>query len=386
MFLVLFVLVYSEGPKIITVFEQSYFEHLSVDISLYQSVETNNDLINVKSYARPSLSYVQTFMTHTGEFSVRPDYSFFWQSSEVTIYDKKLALPQIITYSEPRQGIGINDAYLKVLEENTSVNKDDINLKLKINTSFTVNEVVIAVNLSESLNVDFIFNEPNYFQTPKLYLPQGVVDKTLGSLMISPGVTLNNFLLNINASNELLSQKLRCHFQSNEQLQSFIKISEDVKGVDHGIEISGDHISKAASFKALYEYLNILIIMLFVFVVIASLVIYFVVAYTSLMSILPQAALLKLLGAKKSDIFFIFLYLSTFNFILGLGGVILIPRVLPLISGLIHQILVLNLSFTLNYNLVSLIVTGNYLLLFATITIIFLVNMRRPLLYLLIDG
>lgn len=386
MFLVLFVLVYSEGATIISVFEQSYFEHLSVDISLYQSVETNNELINVKSYARPSLSYVQTFMTHTGEFNVRPDYSFFWQNSEVTIYDKKITTPQIITYSEPRQGIGINGAYLKVLAENTSVNKDEIVLKLNINTSFTINEKVIEVNLSETLEVDFIFNEPNYFQTPKLYLPQGVIDKTLGSLMLSPGLTLNNFLLNINASNELLSQKLRCHFKDNNQLQRFIKISEDVKGVDHGIEISGDHVSKVESFKALYEYLNILIIMLLVFVVIASLVIYFVVAYTSLISILPQAALLKLLGARKSEIYFIFLSLTTFNFILGLGGVILIPRILPLISGLIYQILLLNLTFSLNYKLVSLIVTGNYLLLFLTITIIFVVNMRRPLLYLLIDA
>ena len=126
--------------------------------------------------------------------------------------------------------------------------------------------------------------------------------------------------------------------------------------------------------------------MLLVFVVIASLVIYFVVAYTSLMSILPQAALLKLLGAKKGEIYFIFLSIITFNFLLGLGGVMLIPRILPLISALIHKILVLNLTFGLNFKLILTIVSGNYILLLLTITIIFLVNMRRPLLYLLLDA
>lgn len=386
LFLVLFVLVYSEGPKIVRVFEESYFEHLSVDISLYQSVETNNDLINVKSYARPSLSYVQTYTAHTGQFSIRPDYSFFWQNSEVSIFNKTAETPQIITYSEPRQGVGINGAYLKVLQESSSVKPDDLTLKLRIDASFTVNEEVIEVFVSQDLDVNFVFNEPNYFSTPKLYLPQGVVDKILGSFMISPGLTLNNFLLNVNASNELLSQKLRCHFKDKEQLETFIRISEDTKGTDSGLEISGDHIGKVESFKALYEYLNILIIMLLVFVVIASVVIYFVVAYTSLMSILPQAALLKLLGAKKGEIYLIFLSIITFNFLLGLGGVILIKSVLPLISGLIYQILVLNLTFTLNFNLIFSIVSANYILLFLTVTVIFLVNMRRPLLYLLIDA
>lgn len=386
LFLVLFVLVYSEGSKIITVFSESYFEHLSVDVSLYQSVETNNELINVKSYERPSLSYLQAYSTHTGQFNIRPDYSYFWQNSEVSLFGKTVDTPQIITYLEPRQGIGINGAYLKILKENSSVDEDDINIKLVINASFIVNEKVIEVNLSENLHVNFIFDEPNYFSTPKLYLPQGVVDQSLGSLMISPGLTLNNFLLNVNASNELLSQKLRCHFKSSDQLSAFIKISEDVKGDDQGLEISGDHISKVESFKALYEYLNILIIMLLVFVVIASLVIYFVVAYTSLISILPQAALLKVLGAKKIEIYFIFLAITIFNFLLGIGGVILIPDILQLISRLIHYILNLNLIFTLNYNLVILIIGANFLLLLITITIIFLVNMRRPLLYLLIDA
>lgn len=386
LFLVLFVLVFTEGPMIVTVFSESYFEHLSVDISLYQSVETNNDLINVKSYARPSLSYIQTYMAHTGQFSIRPDYSYFWQNSEVSIFGEVLDLPQIITYAEPRQGIGINEAYLKVLADNTNVNKDDITLKLDINSSFTVNEKVLEVKVSEELDVNFIYSEPNYFSTPKLYLPQGVVDKILGSVMINPGLTLNNFLLNVNASNELLSQKLRCHFKDRDQLEKFTKITEDIKGENHGLEISGDHIGKVESFKALYEYLNILIIMLLVFVVIASLVIYFVVAYTSLMSILPQAALLKLLGAKKGEIYFIFLSIITFNFLLGLGGVMLIPRILPLISALIHKILVLNLTFGLNFKLILTIVSGNYILLLLTITIIFLVNMRRPLLYLLLDA
>ena len=162
-------------------------------------------------------------------------------------------------------------------------------------------------------------------------------------------------------------------------------IVKQVSNDERGIEVSGDHINKIDSFNALYDYLSILMKLFLVFVIIGSIVIYVVIAHTALLTILRQMALFAVLGASKRHLYEIYLFLIIINFLLSAVSFLLLPSLLPVISFILHKLLGVYVVLKLNYTMLVVMLSANLLLLIILITIIFLINMRRPLLYLLID-
>jgi len=121
------------------------------------------------------------------------------------------------------------------------------------------------------------------------------------------------------------------------------------------------------------------------FVIIGSVVIYVVIAHTALLTILRQMALFAVLGASKKQIYEIYLFLIIINFLLSSVSFLLLPSLLPVVSFILHKLMGVYVVLELNYTMLVLMLSADLLTLLILITIIFLINMRRPLLYLLID-
>lgn len=381
-----FLFFFSSSQTIMPVLNESYFETLSVNISRFNSVATNNELIKVRTYERPSLSFMNSVMTRTGRFDIRPDYSMFLSELTVSLYAKEVATPLVVTYMHNNQGIGINEAFYSLLSKEVTLSEEQLSLRLVLRKKFMIENLERILEHEDDVLINFIYEEPSYFSTPKLYIPESYLDATIGSYLVSEGLTLTNYLLNINTDNELANLSLRCHFNSLAQYNLFKDIVADISSDDYGYEITGDHLQKIASFAALYAYLEILIKILFIFVIVALIVILFVIAHTSLLSNMRQMALLNVLGAKRSDLYTFFFMLLSFNFILGLYSLLLLPPLLPLFSKLLFHLLRIDIALAINIHYLIMAMCLNYLFLIFVLTTIFMLNMRRPPLYLLIDA
>ncbi len=381
-----FVLFAATSNNVLSAINEQYFEHLSVDVSRYSTAATNNELINVKNYERPSLSYMHALMEETDRFTIRPDYTMFFKETKLLLFDKVLPNPLFITYGHTNEGVGINRTFYNEIKKEVALFEDNFTLTFVLDMTVLVNNEVKTIQYEERITPLFIYDEPTYFSTSKLYLPQAFIDRTIGSIFINDGQTLNNYLLNINNDHELANLRLRCHFNNKAQLALFTKIVADSSDNDNGVEISADHLQKVASFHALYDYLYILGVILFIFIIVGSVVIYIVIAHTALLANLKQMALLSVLGAKRSDLYVLYVSLLTFNFVLGLSGVLIVKPFLKGLQNMLLHFLHLRLQIDITLQPFLLIIFGNYLFLISIITIIFLFNMRRPLLYLLIDA
>lgn len=383
--LMLFLLFFSSNEALLTTLSSSYLEHLSVDVSLYESQPTNNSLINVKTYKRPTIDYLNSIMRVTDNFKIRPDYSPLLADKTLFIFDKEIPNILITILGENSEEVGINRALYKELLKAASFSNEEIIIRFSLATTLFIDEEETKINYEHDFRITYIYDEPTYFSSPKLYIPQNMIDATLGSIFIKSGVTLNNYLLNLNAEHELTNYRYKCHFKSVAQKEKFMSIVHDVSTKEQGIEVSGDYISKVESFTALYSYLSILIKLFLAFVIIGSVVIYVVIAHTSLLAILRQMALFAILGAKSKDLYYIYLFLISINFLLSIVSFVLLPYFLPLLSRLLYKLLGVCVALTLNYKLLIFMISVNFITLLVILTVIFLINMRKPLLYLLID-
>ncbi len=381
-----FVLFATTSANILSAINDQYFESLSVDVSRYTTAATNNELINVRNYERPPLSYMHALMEETGRFTIRPDYTMFFNETKLLLFDKVLANPLFITYSHPNRGIGINRTFYNEIKKEVALTEERFTMNFVLDMTFLVNNEVTTIQYEELITPLFIYDEPTYFSAAKLYIPQAFIDRTIGSIFINEGQTVNNYLLNINNDHELANLRWRCHFQDKAQLALFTKITSDSSDTHNGLELSADYLQKVASFHALYDYLYILGVILFIFVIVGSAVIYTVIAHTALLANLKQMALLSVLGAKRSDLYVLYVLLITFNFVLGLSGLLIIQPFLITLQNMFRYFLHLRLAINITIQPFIVIILGNYLFLLSIIMIIFLVNMRRPLLYLLIDA
>ncbi len=383
--LMLFLLFFSSSETLVTTLSESYLEHLSVDISMYEALPTNNALINVKSYKRPTIDYLHSIMKVTDVFTIRPDYSPLLQQKQLSILGKDIPNVLITPLGKSTNEIGINRAFYHELQKLVTVKDENILLNFYLKTALFIEEEEIIIDYHTHFRVTYIYDEPSYFSIPKLYISQNIIDATIGNIFVKTGVTLNNYLLNLNDEHELTNYRYKCHFKNEEQKVKFMHIVDVVSNSERGIEVSGDYINKINSFTALYAYLSILMKLFLGFVIIGSVVIYVVVAHTSLLSILRQMALFAVLGANKMKLYEIYLFLIFINFILSLISFALLPSLTPVLGVMLYKVLGIYVTLNINYQLLYLMISGNFLLLLILITIIFLINMRRPLLYLLID-
>lgn len=382
----LFLIFNESSAAILPRLNESYFEELSVDLSKYGSAPTNNELINVKTYERPSLVFINSLMERTGPFMIRPDYTFLFQKSKLHLFAKELSNPLFVTHMVQGYGIGINRAYYEFLRKEVALHSENFKVALTINTKLMIESKEVEFSFSDELEISFIYDEPTVFTSPKLYLPETYLDTSLGRTFLFEDVSLTNYLLNLNPTDELANRKFRCHLRDRLQLEKLKKIINELSSTEDGYEISADYLAKVASFTALYEYLKILMTLLLWFVIIATLIISVVIAHTSLMASLRQMALLVMIGAKKSDLYVLYFLLLSFNFLLGLVSLTLLPSIIPFLNTLLFSFL--HFEITLTISIYSLISTFSFLYLFLLliISLIFVFNLRRPLLYLLIDA
>lgn len=381
-----FIVFLQSESLIIPSLSTSYFEHLSVDIQAYERISSNNDLIAIKKYKRPDIDYLHNLMEHSGRFKIRPDYKEILAGSSLKLYYKELPNPLFVVVDHIKSGFGINNTYLELLKNEIAIEETDFLLSLNLSFNIKYEEEDISFVIKDDLPIDFIFKEPKYFATPKLYVPQEYIDKTIGALAVKEGLTLNNYLLNLKDDNSLTNYKFCVHFISISQKESVSLLLKSGNTQDQGVELTSDAINKVNSFKALYDYVNILVMVFFIFIIIASFIMHIIVAHTSLLALQKQLALLQIIGGSKSDLLVLFLALSFFNFMLGLLSFFILPIIMPLVSYVLY--LYLNVTITIFINvktIISLIVVTLFILMTLIIGL-FLFNTRRPLLYLLIDA
>lgn len=383
--LMLFLVFFSSSETLAQTLAEGYLEYLSVDVALYESQPTNNPLINVKSYRRPSIDYLNSIMKVTESFVIRPDYSPLLYEKEIMVLGKEIPNVLITIIGENTNEIGINRAFYNELNKLVSIKDDEMLLHFYIKTTIFIDDEEVLIDYYNQFPITYIYDEPTYFSVPKLYISQNTIDATLGNIFLKPGLTLNNYLLNLNPEHELSNYRFKCHFKNAAQKDKFMHIVNEVSNNESGIEVSGDHINKIESFNALYDYLSILMKLFLAFVIIGSVVIYVVIAHTALLTILRQMALFAVLGASKKQIYEIYLFLIIINFLLSSVSFLLLPSLLPVVSFILHKLMGVYVVLELNYTMLVLMLSADLLTLLILITIIFLINMRRPLLYLLID-
>lgn len=384
--LVIFLLFFASKDEIVYKLEKSYLEHLSLDVSNYSSVSTNNSLINVKTYKRPDLEFLSSIMENTGQFKIRPDYSLLFQSATFSAFEKELEPPQVIIHNIQTYNVGINQKYADEIFKAINVSSDQLFLKVEINYSLKIFEEEISITFVDEMKVDYVYHEPTYLSSSKIYISQEYIDAKLGNYIVQEGVNLNNMLLNLASDHPMTNYRFKLHMNDVFQKQHLLKIINDISDQKDGFEVSSDQIYKVESFRALYSYLEILINVFLVFVIVGSIVIYVVIAHTSLLSTLKQMALLSIIGATKEDLYFLYLILILINFICALGSIFIFPTMLPSLNRLLYFIMHIEINLQINFGTVLVVIISNYLLLITLVTIIYIVNIRRPLLYLLLDA
>lgn len=377
--------IFIESEKVvIPTLSASYLEHLSVDVSLYESISTNNDLINVKRYKRPSISYLESFSSQS-EFIIRPDFSKVFRYTKVSIHDKELPLPEFVVINNIPHDIGINESFLEVIKESVSV--DEKSLLLDFNLLLPqMKEDSLNIEYNTTLKIDFIYQEPAYFSVPKIYISQDFVDQNIGSLEIYEELMLSNYLFNLHSEHEMTNYRFRLHFNNYEERMKFIKIVEDINTNQNGVELTSDEIIKVKSFSSIYDYLNILVTVFLGFIIIGGLVMNGIISYTALMSLQKQMALLNILGATKVDLLFLFILINLCNFIMGLMSFLLLPYLLPVVSTVFYKFLHIRVAISMNLLTISTIIFLNIIVFMILLILLFLINNRRPLLYLLLDA
>lgn len=377
--------IFIESEKVvIPTLSASYLEHLSVDVSLYESISTNNDLINVKRYKRPSISYLESFSSQS-EFIIRPDFSKVFRYTKVSIHDKELPLPEFVVINNIPHDIGINESFLEVIKESVSV--DEKSLLLDFNLLLPqMKEDSLNIEYNTTLKIDFIYQEPAYFSVPKIYISQDFVDQNIGSLEIYEELMLSNYLFNLHSEHEMSNYRFRLHFNNYEERMKFIKIVEDINTNQNGVELTSDEIIKVKSFSSIYDYLNILVTVFLGFIIIGGLVMNGIISYTALMSLQKQMALLNILGATKVDLLFLFILINLCNFIMGLMSFLLLPYLLPVVSTVFYKFLHIRVAISMNLLTISTIIFLNIIVFMILLILLFLINNRRPLLYLLLDA
>lgn len=381
-----FIVFLQSESLIIPSLSTSYFEHLSVDVQSYERISSNNELIAIKKYKRPDINYLHNLMEHSGRFKIRPDYKEILSLSTLKLYEKELPRPLFIVVDNIKSGFGINNTYLDLIKNDITIEDNEFLLSLNLTFNITYEEEDITFVIEDELPIDFIFKEPKYFASPKIFIPQEYIDKTIGALPVKEGLSINNYLLNLSEDHALTNYKYRLHFDSVTQKEHVSSLLNAGNTKEQGVELSSDANNKVNSFKALYDYLNILVMVFFIFIIIASLIMHIIVAHTSLLALQKQLALLQIIGGSKSDLLLLFLALNLFNFMIGLLSLFILPLMMPVVSYFLYIYLNVAITIYINVKTIILLILINLVILITLIISLFLFNTRRPLLYLLIDA
>lgn len=380
-----FVLFLDADQAIIPRLSTTYLEHLSVGISSFETLSTNNELMNVRMHRRPPLALLSSMMTHIGSFEIRPDYTLLFDHAKLSMYEKSIEKPYFAIHGLKTNQIGINQSFYETIKK--AVQPDlDFTLKLSIFLTITIEEIDVDIDIKEHLPITFIKEEPPFFLRPKLYLPQSFIDEKIGSYSLKTRSTINDYLLNVPHDHPASGYRYLCHLESNDQKARLTKLLNDISHEKEGYELISDAISKVESIKTMFTYLNLLVSIFLVLIMIGCVVVYITIVHTSFLSSMKQMALLSIWGAKKTHLFLLFLGLVIFNYLLGGCAFFLFPTLMQTLNRFLSLFLHLPLFLAVNPARLLLLASGQLFILVSLYTIVFLGNNQRPLLYLLLDA
>lgn len=379
-----FVLFLDADKEVIPRLDQSYLEHLSVGISSYETLHTNNDLINVRMHQRPSMAILNSIMSHVGYFEIRPDYGLIFEQAEIMMFEKNLTMPSIAIHDIKTDEIGINRSFYNEILDHVQP-FDELVINLKIALFISINEVDRYIHINEPLKISYIHDEAPFFMGPKLYLPQSMIDEKIGGYKLSHDVTINDYLLNLPNDHPYSGYQFLCHLESSVQKQRLISLIEDISNDKNGYVLTGDTVNKLQSIKAMFSYINLLVSIFLVLIVIGCTVVYVTIIHTSLLSSMRQMALLSIWGAKKGQLFAIFISLVIFNYLLGLSVFFIFPSLITMLNYLLSNFLRIPLFFSFKLSRILILVTSQFMILTFFYSLVFFVNNHKPLLYLLLD-
>lgn len=363
--------------------ERGYLEHLSLNVSTFTTSSTNNNLVNVKSYKRPSLDYLSSLTDFIGDFVIRPDYTPVFNGSSFSIFGEDIQIDTFIVHNLATHDIGINRAFFSKLQDVFNL-ETEIIINMNINLELLINQDISIFTYQTDMKVGYIYDEPSYLTRPKIFLSQAYIDNNIGNILINNEISLTNYLLSLPPDNPLTNYRLTCHFANYGQLVSFKQMMRDMQE-DSNIELSSDVLLKVESFTAIYLYISLLAKVFLVFIIIANLVVYFVIVHTSLLANMRQMTLLAILGAEKHFLYCLNLSILGFNLIISGFSFFIIPTINMFINSLISFFFNFSLVGPSNSNCTFGLICLEAVLILIIFNIIYSVQMRKPLLYLLLD-
>lgn len=334
---ILFLTFYTSGQSFLVKIPQSYYEYLSVDIEQNTQLPSNNELVNIKQTKRPAALLLNSMMTHTGPFVVKPTYSHFLENSTFSLYGKVIQSPHIIICNNESNLVAINQTYFEMLQNEVQIENQSFDLAFKVLTSLIVNEQELLFEINEMLSVQIIVSEINYFAIPKLYLSQAYVDNVFGNTLLDDESTFEEYLLSLHDDHPLTNHRYRLHFPNEKTYFKFKKVINEISNEQTRLELIGDYIIKTATFTALFNYLNIIIVLFLIITLIGFLTITIIVGHTSINAITKQFALLKIFNARDSFLHRINFFIGVINYSWSLTVFLLTPIIIKLINVLIQE-------------------------------------------------
>lgn len=360
---------------------QSYYEHLSVSVTSYVQTETNHKLINVKQYRRPEYNNLLSIMDYSGEFSVKPDYSYFFRYLSLSLFAKEIETPTFVLVADYSNSIYINRHFEEQIKKDFSLDQSLIGIDFSFNYIF---DEGIEINDEFTLFISKVIDEPNYFASNKIYLPQNIVDEIIGNYFVNDS-KMANYIFNLPNDHHYTNFQYVLHFPNEQTYLKFINIITDSKTNEHGLELVADHLTKVLAISSLFDYLEIIIVIFLVITIIGVMTILIMIVSSLFIVTTRQSALLLFLGATKGDAISIFLSLVFKNYLLSSVYLLFFPKLMVVINNYIFEQFRIGNFFNLTVN--NFVLMYFLIALFIFISTLFLmsVKFKRPLFYLLLD-
>lgn len=355
----------------------SYFEYKSINIAEVRQVAANNDLLTLSQYRRPEIATLYNMMDRIGHFEIKPDYGAFLNHGTIELFGREVTRPEFVVHQKSE--IGVNRAFYNVIKQNFTVDQTNFQLVYRLNEQIELAEEVFKITISKALPVMFVYEEINYFNIPKLFLPQNVVDEFLGDYYLTNNLTVANLIYNLPNDHALTNRQFRLHFQDEAIYKTFIR---NVLNIDSEIayEFSGDDYEKGELFAALFSYLRLLVIVFLVLVIIGVLLITVMITNAFIEKNKPQIALFQLFNYNSVLSYILFALIYFFNFGLSFISKPLLFLIYKLANNVIFRVLGLSQLFIFNNDFYLLVYAAIGILNFLLLISVTLIKLRKPVL------
>lgn len=355
---------------------KSFYEYKSINISEVRKVASNNDLITLNQYRRPQISTLVNIKTRIGNFEIKPDYRALLNEGTLRLFNQEVVRPEFVVHHA--QEIGINETFYNLLLQSFKINGKDLTFNYSLNSSIIFNEESFNISVSLPLNIQFIYEEINYFNIPKLFIPQQLVDTFLGEYSLDSNLTVADFIYLLPNDHQLTNRQFRLHFDDEVVYKTFIK---NVLNINHEVsyEFSGDNYEKAELFDALFTYLRLLVIIFLVLVMAGVFLITVMLTNAFVEKNKSQIALFELFNVNSPMPNVLFNVIYFFNYSLSFMSLPLSILIFKYFNLVINNVIGITNFLTFNYSFYILIYFLLGVMNFLLLTIVTKIKLRKPI-------